>query len=273
MSLKRVPILDSNFSHCQYSTDFQESDYIIWERRFEFFGEEPLVFFTDYHLGSPRIEGKKNIAWLIEPRSISPHVYTYVSQNSDRFDLILTYDRDLLNGGGNFEFYPHGGCWIKKDDWQIYEKSKSLSIIASEKRSTEGHILRHRVIEKIGRSEMDVYGRGYHQIPYKLEALKDYRFSFVIENASFDFYFTEKLIDCLVTGTVPIYYGCPSIDRFFNPDGFIFFKDIEELEEIQIHLTPENYESKKEAILENFKLAQQYTIAEDWIYQKTKIFN
>ena len=45
----------------------------------------------------------------------------------------------------------------------------------------------------------------------KIDGLRDYRYHFCIENIKRDYWFTEKLIDCFVTGTIPIYWGCPSI--------------------------------------------------------------
>ena len=65
----------------------------------------------------------------------------------------------------------------------------------------------------------------------------DYRFSIVIENCKRDYWFTEKLIDCLRTGTIPIYWGCPSIGDFFDIRGFILFDDINDLENILNNLT------------------------------------
>ena len=35
-------------------------------------------------------------------------------------------------------------------------------------------------------------------------------------NGRGDYEFDEKLIDCFLTGTVPIFWGCPSIDKFFK---------------------------------------------------------
>ena len=46
-------------------------------------------------------------------------------------------------------------------------------------------------------------------------------FSIAIENASYETYFTEKLLDCFATGTIPVYYGAPDIGDYFNKDGII----------------------------------------------------
>jgi hypothetical protein len=85
-----------------------------------------------------------------------------------------------------------------------------------------------------------------------------------------DFLFTEKLIDCFLTGTIPIYYGCPSISKFFNTDGMLIFDSINELSEIVNMIDTEYYYSKIESIKENFELAKKYTICDNILYEKIK---
>ena len=87
-----------------------------------------------------------------------------------------------------------------------------------------------------------------------------------------DYYFTEKLIDCLVTGTIPIYFGCPSIHKFFNIDGFIILDSENDLDAISKQITPENYHLKLKAVQENFEKALQYILIEDWLFTNTDIF-
>ena len=41
----------------------------------------------------------------------------------------------------------------------------------------------------------------------------------VIENIRRDYYFSEKLVTAIAAGCVPIYWGCPSIAHFFDPEG------------------------------------------------------
>jgi hypothetical protein len=83
-------------------------------------------------------------------------------------------------------------------------------------------------------------------------------FSIAIENAVNTNYFTEKIVDCFLTGTIPIYYGCPNIEQFFNSDGIITFTTQEELDEILNTLTPELYQSKLESVRDNFERCSNY---------------
>jgi hypothetical protein len=129
---------------------------------------------------------------------------------------------------------------------------------------TYGHILRHNIIEKYKNNFDSILGRGYNPIIYKLEGLKDYRFSVIIENATDTF--TEKLIDCLITGTIPIYYGPSNIDKKFNIEGFLLINKIEDFNNILKHINEEYYDSKIKQIEENFRLCLKYINTEDLIY-------
>ena len=113
---------------------------------------------------------------------------------------------------------------------------------------------------------MDFFGRGFKEIENKEEALEDYMFSVAIENNGFGMaaenYFTEKLLDCFATGTIPIYFGCSNIERFFNPDGVIRL----DYNFDPSKLTEDLYNSKLDAVRENFELCKKYAIGEDYIY-------
>ena len=113
---------------------------------------------------------------------------------------------------------------------------------------------------------MDVYGKGRNEIKLKIEGLKDYRFSIVIENCKRDYYFTEKLIDCFKTGTIPIYWGCPSINNFFDVNGMILFDNLDELKDI-IKICDESlYLDKFESVKNNFLLSTKYVLPDEHIY-------
>lgn len=268
----KVKIIDTNFAHAKYSTDFQESKHIEWDRDTSNLIENDIVFLSD---DSMRVNcNGKRIGFIMEPRAINPSIYEWIKNNNISFNSIFTYDKELLDSSNIFNFYPHSGCWIKPEDQKIYKKNKLISIIASNKNSTEGHNLRHQIISKAKENDLilDVYGRGYNPIDYKLNALKDYGYSIIIENSKIDYYFTEKLIDSFMTGTIPIYWGCPSIGNFFNLDGMIIVSDINSLLSEIKSLSLEKYNSMLPAIKENFELGKKFLIAEDWIYENTNIF-
>ena len=113
---------------------------------------------------------------------------------------------------------------------------------------------------------MDVYGRGYKPVEHKLEALAPYRYSVVIENIREPNYFTEKIVDCFASGTVPIYWGCPNIGQFFDVRGIISFGNLRELRAAFKTLGPADYNSKLDAIKTNLGSVLKYRTPEDWIW-------
>ena len=260
----KIHLQDSAFAHCEFSNNplpiKQRTDKVEWVRDGTFTSDDVVVY-TDIDI--PKALGRvgKNIAWLVEAYDHIPQIYNYVIANAEKFEAIWTHNKEVIAKLPNAILLTFGGCWIDDFDWSIYPKSKDFSIIASWKRNLPGHILRHQIISS-AEGRIDVFGNGYRKIADKIEGLKDYRYTFCIESSTKDYYFSEKLIDCFVTGTLPIYWGCPSIGDFFNIDGMLCFKEIHELPELLKKCTPEYYESKLDDINENFVLAQKYRLAE-----------
>jgi hypothetical protein len=270
-NLKKIYIEDSTFSHCEFSNNplppIQKSKDVTWDRSRKY-TEEDEVIYTDEKVLQSRKNNEKDIAWLIEPRKLKPILYDYIEKNHKLFKSIFTHDKNLLSLK-NSKLIPYGGCWIDKEDCKIFTKTKNVSIISSGKRQLDGHRLRHEVIKKY-KKNIDVYGKGYKEIRKKITGLKEYRFQIVIENCKTDYWFTEKLIDCLITGTVPIYYGCPSIGKFFNEKGFVVISNTEDLGDVFPKLTKDLYDSKKSYVKENFELAKKYFLAEKYIAEQFK---
>ena len=264
---------DSTFAHCLFSnnplTPIQFSEDIIWDKS-KNFTENDFVVYTDNFLHCARNNNKKDIAWLIEPEELFPQTYQYIRQNYNKFFKIFTHDKDLLSLP-NVILIPYGGCWIKKEDFDIHHKTKNLSIICSSKNYLTGHKLRHKFINKYN-SICDVYGNGYKQVLNKIEALKDYRYQVVFENTKKDFWFTEKIIDCFVTGTIPIYYGCNGIDKFFDMNSIIKINSLDDFDQIKNELNESLYLNKTNSIKNNFNEAKNYLLAEKSVSRFLKYY-
>lgn len=59
----------------------------------------------------------------------------------------------------------------------------------------------------------------------KFEFIKDYRFVISFENSAYSGYTTEKIIEPILAGCIPIYWGDPRVNEDFNPNRFIGIKD------------------------------------------------
>jgi len=271
--MDKISIVDKSFSHSKlgYCSDFQTSKQFVWDRN-NISGD---IVYTDMTLNLVKKNDiGKNYAWLIEPVDISPKNYSIIKQNEHFFYKVFTHEKTLLDLGSPYTFVPFGCCWIKLEDQRMWPKSKFISIIASNKTETSGHKLRHQVISTHRHlTNFDVYGRKYNPLVYKLDGLKDYMFHIVIENCKRDYWFTEKLIDCLVTGTVPIYWGCPSIGDFFDTRGFIIVDNIEDISNVLglvNSLTEERYNEMLPYIKANLAKAKEFLLPDEWVYKKIK---
>jgi len=208
--------------------------------------------------------------WLCELPAIIPQVYDMVRENYeallDYYEAIFTCDAELANQHERIhQVYSCSNLpWIKER--KIYDKTKNISLLASNKKFTEGQKLRHTIAEKF-KGGVDIMGsisgtRFGDSLFDKLEAHKDYRFSFIIENSKQEDVFTEKITDAFATGTIPIYWGSPTIGNHFNTDGIIELVDDFDIS----NLTPELYDSKLDAIKENFELVNKMEMVDDQIY-------
>jgi hypothetical protein len=240
-----------------------------------------LTLYTDQslHLVLNDNKSKIKIGLIFESSEITPDCYNFLKNNFKYFDLILTFDKELLELDERFKMNVYGTTWLNKIYRKIYKKKKLCSLITSKKCYTTGHKLRYDVINILNNNKknIDLYGGLFtplqlsqtkpwtiehdsqHITNHKIKGLKDYMFSFVIENCKKDYYFTEKIIDAFLSGTVPIYYGCPSICNFFNEKGIIHFDTAEEALNILNSLDEDKYNNMLPYIEENFEKAKKYT--------------
>jgi hypothetical protein len=116
--------------------------------------------------------------------------------------------------------------------------------------------------------DVDFYGVRGTPVGYgqetKMQVLSDYCFSIVTETYREDNLFTEWLLDCYALGTIPIYWGCPNIDGFF--DGVWDFDSPERLSEHLHYATGFTYSITTGHTSSNFEKMQPYAVTEDWLY-------
>jgi hypothetical protein len=229
-----------------------------WERDIT---DYDVAIYTDNMGNTQPIDiSKINCAWIIEPPIINGENYIKVINNKNNFKYIFTHIKNIGEKTENFVYIPHGGTWIEDSDISIHDKTKLTSCIFSWKNWNSYHSMRFRVYDRLKNdSRVDFYGSGCDKpIDKKIKALKNYRFSIVIENSIESDYFTEKLLDCFLTGTIPIYVGSRTTGTYFDTNGIIYFEGDEDLPEILDKLTEELYLEKFESVKRNFDLAKKY---------------
>lgn len=267
--LVTVKLVDSTFPGAKsMSAADQTADgaprHFRWDRTP---GRGMVKVFTDIRLHEAYTDNSlTKVALLIEPRGLAPQNYQMVESMLDEFRWVLTHDKKLLElHSQQARFYPFGGTRLT--GWGLKAKAHLCSLIVGKKDKTEGHQLRHAAAQKF--SDLHLYGQPYTPwLENKHPALDAYCFSVVIENTREDYWFTEKLIDCLAVGTIPIYWGCPDIGRFVDPRGLLTFSDLDELENILAELSFEQYAKMRPYAHFNLQRAREYRCAEDWIYRQ-----
>ena len=193
----------------------------------------------------------KKIAVLYEPQSILPGNYAEVLRNQNSYYKIFTHRKSLCDNDKVLHMPPFFPSWISESESIIYQKNKLVSMIASDKVMCDGHLYRQKIAGKFPYKN-DLFGRGRNFIQNKIEGLRDYMFSVAMENEVSEIYYTEKILDCFLTGTIPIYWGSKEISSIFNPEGIIFLDDMDLAD-----LKPELYYDRKNAIIDNFNRAKQ----------------
>ena len=211
-----------------------------------------------------------------------------VIKNHKQYDLILTIDKSIESQCPNAKLFPYGTTWLNrghiahpdglgnfdeeyvKQFWN--DKKFELSfLVTSHYRTLDGYELRKNLwIQKdwlqpplkfYNSTKMPAPDPDAEDLPDNdKKHLFNSQFSFAIENCSIEDYFTEKLIDCLITKTVPIYFGCTNIGEYFDTRGMIVVEsgDVRELIQKVNTITPETYEKMLPYIEANYEKSKEY---------------
>jgi hypothetical protein len=101
-------------------------------------------------------------------------------------------------------------------------KENKIVWITSNQRNSKGHQIRMNFLDGIKSLPfVDLYGRGINPIKDKWEVLHQSKYAIAYENFQNDYYWTEKIIDCFLSYTMPIYFGCNLIENYFPKNSFI----------------------------------------------------
>ena len=222
--------------------------------------------FRNLNCGTEYLE----ILWIMEPNVIS-NIRARVIDNHKKFDIILTYDQEILDVCENAYFMAFGTTWIQKDYDITKPKKFAVSHIVGHKLWTPLHHLRHKVHYKQKKITIptDFYISRFGGVDNfnnnkvlgveTKDPLFVSQFHICIENSAQKNYFTEKLVDCFLTKTVPIYCGCDNIGEFFDLRGMIIAKDAKEIIAACNELTEDSYAEMLKYVEINYEVAKGYS--------------
>lgn len=221
-------------------------------------------FNSSYNLFFDVINPMPNSIYIqVEPEAIIPR-QEFLQKNWRFFKYIITFNEEVLKLP-NARKYISGCSWITPQEYNsIKEKEFKISTIVGDKTITKGHLLRQKLLQaNLSNVNYYVSSSKVHLAkplvgPSKFKTFQTYQYQIVIENSQQINYFSEKLGDCLITKTIPIYWGCPNISEYFDTSGWIFFTDIEDLTK-KINELTSTYSIHKLSIEENYKKAIEYS--------------
>jgi hypothetical protein len=257
----KINMIGGGFQHVECSSHGHMPEHVIWIKD----NSADISIHIDNAIMVTPDPNKKNYAWVTESKTIIGGIYQWCENNigyiENNFELLFTHDIELVKLSEKFKLVICSAKhWIQ--DIGIHNKTKLVSMIATNKIMCPDHEYRQKIVNKY-RDNVDLFGRGFNVIANKEEGLNDYYFSIVMENGTYPLMYSEKITDCFASGTIPIYYGTNMIGDVFNSDGIITLDDSFSIDD----LTPELYNSKMAAIIENYDIATKMPVAEDYIYK------
>jgi hypothetical protein len=241
-----------------------------WEAPFSDLSHLNFSLFNEYQ---PSLEelNKNPINILVigsEPNEYFGN-HDYAIQNYHLFSVILTWSTKILNQVPNAFPIVFGESWWQDKPYEYEEAKKEfkISFLRGNLLKMPGHFIRHEVYARQNEFNIpiqfwDVLGNREDNFEKKrqdkISTFTPYQFSLCIENSSRDNYFSEKITDCILHKTIPIYWGCSNIEYYYNSKGIIQVKNADEIIRVVNSLTPDYYNDRLDIINENYQQAFKY---------------
>jgi len=241
----------------------------MFETAFKNFKHIPFSFFFDC---IPTIEqlsiNEINIYAHSEPDEYLGR-HKWLLENANLFSYVMTWNQEILDKYSHARLMPYAESWVDHGDpnviYTVDQKDFEISFIRGNKLMAPGHTLRHQIFDCKDKIKIPTRfyastdtSSGSSTINSKVLAHKTAMFSLVIENTYHLNYFTEKISDCMIMKTIPVYWGCPNIGNFYNQKGIVTIENTDDAIEKINKLTPEFYLENKDVIEENWQKALMY---------------
>ncbi len=198
-----------------------------------------------------------------------------IIQNRDCFTYLLTQYPDLLTLPNAYKLV---GCGSFVDPAEP-EKIFGVSTVMTYRNVLPGHVLRHELYRRRKEIKIPFYiyagtwtqtfeGRDTILMPpwpnrKEKVMVMDTMFHIAIEGFKRKDHYSEKLIDALITKTVPIYYGCTNLVDYFNTNGVVEVDNVDGIIEVCNMLTPEIYYRLLPLVNDNYETALKVYRYED----------
>ena len=217
------------------------------------------------------------VAFLFEPpTTLSAN---WDTKNHESFTTIFTWHDDYVDGKKYHKLlYPTPQHFPQVEDVD-FDKRKLLVNITGNKNSSHPRELYSerrktiRYFEKHHPDQFDLFGVNWNKegddyypsyrgtVNHKWDVMPQYRFALSYENMYDERgYVTEKILDPMRVGCVPVYWGAPNIDQYVDPNAFIDrrnFKSNEELAQFLLEISEDKYMNYRQSG-ENYLRGEQF---------------
>lgn len=240
-------------------------------------GSVDVELYIDDTPTTPIPPGTIRIIAILEPFDyLKNRMIQYLNDYKDFYNYVFTYHQDILDQFDNAVLSVTPTTWVSERTSENKEFSVS-SVFGNKHKSRslprlDGYLLRWDLFCSRDRILMNKKFYLSTRSPIKeldysqhlvLDGDKnpmfDSQFHIAIENTNMiKNAFSEKLIDCFMTRTIPIYYGPDNISDFFNPDGIFQVRSVDDIIDVCNNITEDTYNSKLKYMEENYKIAKEY---------------
>jgi hypothetical protein len=120
--------------------------------------------------------------------------------------------------------------WHLDQDYDFFKNLKSSDLskedkivwVTSNQRSSIQHNQRMDFLDSlVDLPFVELFGRGICPIDSKWEVMKSSKYAIAYENFKNDYNWTEKISDCFLSYTMPLYFGCNRIEEYFPKEAII----------------------------------------------------
>lgn|GEM_PF-1020669 len=177
------------------------------------------------------VEVKARQAWCLTFEPPVPEVMDGFKNLFGHYDKVYTACKsdahsNIINTTALSEW------WIGKSHHDLLtlpipEKEDRVVWVTGNLDLLEGHRKRMAFLNYVRQNaDFEIYGKGMDPIDSKWPVYRHAKYTMGIENTFADDYWTEKIADSFLAYSMPIYYGCPNIGKYF-PEEAIIRIDIE----------------------------------------------
>tara|TARA_R110002051_G_scaffold325278_2_gene426774 strand:+ start:3255 stop:4184 length:930 start_codon:yes stop_codon:yes gene_type:complete len=193
------------------------------------------------------VQEKKSIVLQMEPSFVTqkfPSVFSNLQDHKNEF--LFAHDTQSHHNNIEWHISPTYSQLINNEI--NLDKEYCFSTVMSGKRDCSLHVKRldflcllcdNLIIDVWGKGHSDKWigpnapsvGREMGELPLreKDRGLFPYKYTYASENNIERNYFTEKIVDSILSECLCFYYGCPNIDDFIHPQSYINI-DLEDFE-------------------------------------------